>query len=225
MNGRVFISYSRRDGLTVLSYVNALREKGIHTWIDQTGIGGASEWSAEIVNAIGTAELVIVMFSRSSVESRNVAREVSLAAEEGKRLLPVFLEKTSIPSSFRYHLAGIQRIEAAGKDVDTVTNEIIRAIEALPSLEAPPANVASPSIETPAPAASPAKAPASWEPELLAKVEGKLALSLGPIAKVLVRKTARAESEWDPFTHSLSEQIPTPEEKADFLDFCRTLSP
>jgi hypothetical protein len=69
------------------------------------------------------------------------------------------------------------------------------------------------------------KAPSSWSPELLAKVESKLALALGPIAKVLVRNTARAQTQWDGFTKALVEQLPTDTEKDEFRAYCESLDP
>ncbi len=65
----------------------------------------------------------------------------------------------------------------------------------------------------------------SWSPELLGKIEARLALVLGPIAKVLVRNAARAHTDWDAMAGSLAEQIPTKEEAGEFLSFCQNLSP
>jgi hypothetical protein len=129
MNRKVFVSYSRQDGELVLSYVTALREKGVRPWIDRSGIDAASNWSAQIVDAIRESDLVIVMCSRSSVASPNVAREVALATEEKKRILPVMLEETEMPSALRYHLAGIQYITASAKDIETVSAEILGSLD------------------------------------------------------------------------------------------------
>ena len=130
MNRQVFVSYSRQDSELVQSYVAALRGKGVKPWIDLSGIDGASHWSAQIVDAIRESDLVIVMCSRAAVRSPNVAREVALATEEKKRILPVMLEETEIPSALRYHLAGIQYITAAAKDIETVSTEILRSVDA-----------------------------------------------------------------------------------------------
>ena len=64
-----------------------------------------------------------------------------------------------------------------------------------------------------------------WPPELLAKIESKLALALGPIARVLVRNAARSSTQWEALSQTLAEQIPSGEEKVEFLDFCRKVKP
>lgn len=62
-------------------------------------------------------------------------------------------------------------------------------------------------------------------PALLAQLESRLALALGPIAKVLVRNAARKELQWDAFIHSLAEQMPSDKEKKDFVAFGHGLKP
>ena len=47
----------------------------------------------------------------SSVQSHNVAKEVMLISERKGHILPVHLEPTTIPTSLKYPLAGIQHIE------------------------------------------------------------------------------------------------------------------
>ena len=72
----MFVSYSRQDSELVQSYVDPLRGKVVKTWIDLSGIDGASHWSAQIVDAIRESDLVIVMCSRAAVRSPNfVARD------------------------------------------------------------------------------------------------------------------------------------------------------
>ena len=70
-----------------------------------------------------------------------------------------------------------------------------------------------------------AKASPSWPPDLLGKIEARLALTLGPISKVLVKNAARTHAQWEPFTESLAEQIPTEKEKTEFLVYCQNLKP
>ncbi|HEX5317271.1 MAG TPA: tetratricopeptide repeat protein, partial [Candidatus Kapabacteria bacterium] len=50
------------------------------------------------------------MLSPQSVVSEHVLRELSLAVEKRKRILPVKLMATELPASFEYSLAGLQRV-------------------------------------------------------------------------------------------------------------------
>jgi class 3 adenylate cyclase len=95
--------------------------------------------------------------------------------------------------------------------------------DAQPVVEIAPA----PTATAPLPAVATNTGPVSlaFSPELLAKLEGKLALSIGPIAKVVVRKAARTDTHWEPLIQSLAEQIPSGKEKNEFLVFCQKIKP
>jgi adenylate cyclase len=112
----IFISYSRKDSEQALALAERLRSEGMGVWIDQHGIEGAEQWATEIVEGIRACNTFIILLSQSSIESENVLRELSLASEKRKRVLPVDIEPTVLPSSFEYPLAGLQRVPFAEFD-------------------------------------------------------------------------------------------------------------
>ena len=111
MNAEVFISYASEDRGRILDLVERLREAGVSVWIDQMGIEGATMWSQEIVEAIDGCKVLILAISQRSTESENVVKELALASERRKKILPVCLDSSGIPKSMEYQLAGIQRVE------------------------------------------------------------------------------------------------------------------
>ncbi len=118
----IFISYSSRDREQADLLTELLASAGLSVWIDQSGIEAASSWSEEIVNALDGCKAFIVMLSPNSIESKNVVREVALAFEKNKKILPLDLEPVSLPASMQYHLAGLQRTSMTNID------SIIRAL-------------------------------------------------------------------------------------------------
>ena len=48
----IFISYSSKDREQALLLIEMLASAGLSVWIDQSGIGAATSWSGEIVDAI-----------------------------------------------------------------------------------------------------------------------------------------------------------------------------
>lgn len=106
----LFISYSRKDSGQALDLVERLRASGIDVWIDQHGIEAAASWSKEIVKAIDECTALVVLISESSMLSENVTKEVSIACEAKKKVLPVAIEDIRLNDDLRYHLAGIQRV-------------------------------------------------------------------------------------------------------------------
>ncbi len=118
----IFISYSSKDKESADQLSELLASAGLSVWIDQSGIEAATSWSKEIVHAIDGCKAFVVLLSPNSIESQNVIKEVSLAAEQKKKILPLDLEPVSLPEDLRYHLAGIQRTSMTNID------SIIRAL-------------------------------------------------------------------------------------------------
>jgi adenylate cyclase len=119
----IFISYSRKDSEQALQLAERLQGEGMSVWIDQRGIEAAKSWSAEIVNAIEASKAFLVLLSSHSIESDNVARELSLAFESKRPMLPVAIEDVNLPANFKYPLAGIQRV--AYTQHDAITQALI----------------------------------------------------------------------------------------------------
>ncbi len=90
--------------------VEYLREQGLAVWMDETDIHGATMWTEEIVEAIHSCNLFILAISSHSTGSKNVVKELALASEREKIILPIYLEQCAIPKNMEYQLAGIQNI-------------------------------------------------------------------------------------------------------------------
>jgi adenylate cyclase len=121
----IFISYSSQDRAQADQLAELLSSAGLSVWIDRQGIEAATSWSGEIVDAIDECKVVTVLLSPSSVSSKNVTREVALAFEKNKKILPLDLEPTELTRDLQYHLAGIQRAPMTNID------SIIRALQKL----------------------------------------------------------------------------------------------
>ena len=118
----IFISYSAKDREKAEQLTELLASAGLSVWIDKHGIGAATSWSGEISKAIEECKALLLLLSETSIESDNVRKEVSLAAERKKKILPLDLEPVALTHDLAYHLAGIQRTPITNIDA------IIRAI-------------------------------------------------------------------------------------------------
>ena len=110
MTPDVFISYSRENQQEVIKMVEYLRSQGVAVWMDESDIHGATMWTKEIVEAIRASSVFILAISRHSTGSKNVVKELALASEREKIILPIYLEQCEIPETMEYQLAGIQNI-------------------------------------------------------------------------------------------------------------------
>ena len=142
MSAEVFISYASKDRERILHLVEQLESSGISVWIDQMSIEGATMWSQEIVSAIRNCKVLILAISRNSADSKNVVKELALASEGHKSILPIYLESVEVPESMAYQLAGIQRVEFFEGDEDSGQQSMIRALAKLGVTVTEEANIA-----------------------------------------------------------------------------------
>lgn len=114
-----------------MAFVQRLRDLNVRVWIDYGNIDGALLWGQEIVEAIEECRVLILMASESSVSSPNVVKEVTLASENRKYILPLHLEPIAIPKSLKWHLAGIQHIELFRGNDESNFHAVARSLERL----------------------------------------------------------------------------------------------
>jgi len=131
MPEEVFISYARFDREKVMPFVDILRDTGVSVWVDEGKIDAATLWSEEIVDAINNCKAMVVMLSQNSIGSDNVVKEVMLASENKKKILPVYLEPTKIPRKLQYQLAGIQHLEVFDCDTDGLAENLCSSLNRL----------------------------------------------------------------------------------------------
>jgi len=162
MPPEIFASYSRENQAQVFPIVDKLRERGLNIWIDQEGIHGAKLWSQEIVNAIESSKVFILFASNKAFLSKNVTKELALASESDKHILPIFIEDAEIPAAMKYQLAGIQHLVHEQGQTDQTADNILRTLgnldiqsaEPQPTAAKTPLATTKPSPKTPLVAAS-----------------------------------------------------------------------
>ena len=152
MPPEIFASYSREDQAQVFPIVDKLRERGLNIWIDQEGIHGAKLWSQEIVNAIEGSKVFILFASAKAFLSKNVTKELALASESDKHILPIFIEDAEIPAAMKYQLAGIQHLVHEKGQTEQTADNILRTLGNLDiqSAEPQPTAAATPLTTKPA---------------------------------------------------------------------------
>src|SRR5512139_222192 len=107
----IFVSYSRKNHEKVDQIVKRLQADGFEVWIDRQDLAGGQAWREEIVVAIDTAYAFLLVLSPASAASRNVLKEVNLADDSKRSIIPVLLSRVKLPDGLRYHLADLQWIE------------------------------------------------------------------------------------------------------------------
>jgi TIR domain/FHA domain len=112
----VFISYAQdEDGAPALALREALEREGVSVWIADDRIQGGQNYGPAVVDAIQTCKVVIVLISESSMRSPYVAREVQMAFEMDRCLLPLRLEGTPVSDTVLFWLGGANWIDIMGQ--------------------------------------------------------------------------------------------------------------
>lgn len=129
----IFVSYSRRDEAFVRDVVIRLEAAGHDVWIDTDDIRGSERWRASIGEAITDADIVLLMVSPAAMASKNVEREITVAAEQARPILPVVVETAGIPAGLLYEIAGLQQVSFVDRSVDDGMADLFAALADRPA--------------------------------------------------------------------------------------------
>ena len=101
-NGKVFISYSRKDSIFADRIEAALGTRGFTVAIDREQIFAFEEWWKRIETLITQADTVVFVLSPDSLASKVALKEVSYAASLNKRFAPIVwrhLDNQAVPEA------------------------------------------------------------------------------------------------------------------------------
>ncbi|HTY93232.1 MAG TPA: TIR domain-containing protein, partial [Steroidobacteraceae bacterium] len=94
----VFVSYTHADRETARRFAQGLEREGFKVWWDAT-LRSGDEYDAVTERAVRAARVVVVLWSKRSVESRWVRAEATVALQN-KTLMPVMIEPCQRPIMF-----------------------------------------------------------------------------------------------------------------------------
>lgn len=118
---KIFFSYSRKDTDKADTLCNLLDAMDIPYWIDRQGVFSGSNFKELIVKAISSTNIVLFLSSENSNKSSNVAKEISIADQYDKIIIPVRLDSSAMHPKIAYDLAGIDFLDLFTFDDKSVT--------------------------------------------------------------------------------------------------------
>ena len=139
------MSYSRRDQPFVRQLSADLEAHGAVVWLDTEDIVRSPDnaFRSAIVGGIVSSAAVIVVLSPDSVASAQVERELNVAADNNRRVVPVVYRRCTIPNSFQYVMAGLQQIDFSHQDYAIALAQLEQQLEAV-VIPPPPVEVTPP---------------------------------------------------------------------------------
>ncbi len=130
----LFLSYARADRARAEKLADVLTRAGYTVWWDAL-IEGGVQYATSIREALETADVVIVLWSKNSIESDWVRDEAALGRDR-HRLVPLTLDGTAPPLGFRQYQA-IDLSHWWGRSHEAEIAAIDRAIALAMGHEAP----------------------------------------------------------------------------------------
>ena len=143
MSRDVFISHSSDDKDIAQNICAELEERGIDVWIAPRDIPAGRPWDEAIIDAIQSANGVLFLLSENANQSKQTKREVQIADESDKPIIPVTIDGSEPSERFKYYLATIQWIEVEAPPTETEYEIITRAISTECDVEPDTSEIAS----------------------------------------------------------------------------------
>lgn len=104
MGSDIFLSYSRADRPLAEMLVKLAAERGIEVWYDEM-LEGGTDWRQSIVEALSSAKALIILFSEHSNASTQLIKELAIADNLRKRVVPVLIAECEPAGAYLYELA------------------------------------------------------------------------------------------------------------------------
>ena len=125
----IFISFSFVDQCIAEEIVNVLTSRyGFSCWICTREIAGGNRYKALIPRAIDESRAVVFIQSENALESREIPKEIGLAFEADKPIIPFKIDQSQPQGDLRYDLYGVQFIDGTVPTREQRIYELAKAI-------------------------------------------------------------------------------------------------
>lgn len=108
----VFISYSTKDKITADAICHVLEENKMKCWIAPRNITSGKPYAEEIVDAISSTKIVVLVFSTNSQGSQFVNNEINIAFSNNKPILSFKIDESMPQGELEYFLKVNHWLEA-----------------------------------------------------------------------------------------------------------------
>ena len=112
MQHSVFISYSSREADVAIKVCEYLENNGIICWMAPRNVIAGSNYATQIVSAIKSCSVLVLLASENTNASGHVSNEVSIAFDSKKVIIPFKLQDFEFTDEYLYFLGRKHWIEA-----------------------------------------------------------------------------------------------------------------
>ena len=127
----IFISHSSKDKLIADGICANLEAAGLRCWIAPRDIAAGEDWPTAITTAISQCKVMVLIFSASSNSSRDVGREIILAANHELTIIPFKIDNTEPEPGKQYYLARTHWLEAMNPPTKAQIKILVERVRAI----------------------------------------------------------------------------------------------
>ncbi len=130
MNREVFICHASADARTAEDICARLEANGVPCWIAPRDPTAGIPYAQEIVGAIESTRILLLVLSAHASESRAILSEVELASNRGKIVLPVRIDDVPPSPGLEFYIRAIHWFDAT-QPAELAWTELVRQVREL----------------------------------------------------------------------------------------------
>jgi TIR domain len=124
---QIFITYSSKDQKVARTICTALENRGLACWISCRDVKPGQNYQEQIVKAIRTAKIMVLVFTANANNSNEIKKELALASQNNLIVIPVRIEDVTPSEAFAYEFATRQWVDL----FDDWENSIAHLVETI----------------------------------------------------------------------------------------------
>jgi hypothetical protein len=124
----LFVSHVSEDRFVANEVVQELERRGVPCWIAPRDISPGIPFDNAIADAIETCRAMLLIFSDRCNDSEYIRREVTVAGDAGKVIIPFRIEDAKPKSGLRVRLSDLHWIDAFASR-ERAIDELLRALD------------------------------------------------------------------------------------------------
>ena len=124
----LFVSHVREDRQAALDIVNELERRGVSCWIAPRDVRPGKPFDDEIAEAIETCRAMLLIFSDHCNEHEYIRREITVAGESHKIIIPFRIEDAQPRRGLRIRLSDLHWIDGFVSR-ERAIDQVIRAVD------------------------------------------------------------------------------------------------
>lgn len=124
----VFVSYASQDAAIANGVLAALERQGLKCWIAPRDVTPGALYADEIIRAINSTKVLVLVLSKSAIASPHIGKEVERASSKQRRIVTVKTDASQLTTALEYFLSESQWIDLGNDGTEAAFAKLVRAV-------------------------------------------------------------------------------------------------